>query len=307
MGPVGRMTESPSLRPLQGVFWMLASGLLFVGVTGIVRYLGTDLPAAQSAFIRFGWGVVFLLPTLIPMIRAGVPAGTGRLLMARGVVHTAAVVCWFYAMARIPVAEVTAIGYLNPICVTIGAALLFGEKLAARRIAAIVVAVLGALVVLRPGVREVLPGHWAQLAAAVCFAGSYLVAKRLSQLMQPGAVVAMMSLTVTLGLLPFAVLVWVPVTVEQVAWLALVAAFATSGHYCMTRAFMVAPISVTQPVTFLQLLWATLLGALVFNEGVDPYVLLGGAMIIAAVGYITWREAVIKRRSVTPVVNEVKS
>jgi drug/metabolite transporter (DMT)-like permease len=68
----------------------------------------------------------------------------------------------------------------------------------------------------------------------------------------------------------------------------------------MTRAFRAAPLSVTQPVTFLQLVWATLLGALVFGEAVDPFVVLGGAVIIGAISYITWREAVVQRRPVTP-------
>ncbi|WP_246020211.1 DMT family transporter [Aliigemmobacter aestuarii] len=297
--------SAPS-RPLVGVLWMLASGLSFVGVTGIVRYLGTDLPAAQSAFLRFAFGVVFLLPSLLPLIGRGFAPGAMRLFTLRGVVHTAAVVAWFYAMARIPVAEVTAIGYLNPVLVTLGAALFFGEKLALRRIMAVVVAILGALIVLRPGVREVTDGHMAQVAAAFFFAGSYLFAKRLSQMESAGTVVAMMSLFVTLGLLPFAIWVWVPVSPAQLGWLALVAAFATSGHYCMTRAFTAAPLTVTQPVTFLQLVWATLLGALAFGEAVDPFVLLGGAVIIAAVSYITWREASLKRRAITPAVGETK-
>jgi drug/metabolite transporter (DMT)-like permease len=238
-----------AVSPVIGIAWMLASGLFFVVVTGVVRYLGTDLPAAQSAFLRFGWGVVFLAPSLLTLWRVGVPQGLGRAIVLRGAVHTLAVVLWFYAMARIPVAEVTAIGYLNPVCVTLGAALLFGEKLAARRLIAIGVALLGALIVLRPGLREIEPGHWAQLGAAVNFAASYLFAKSLSGRMPAGAV---------------------------------------------------APISVTQPVTFLQLVWATALGALVFGEGVDPFVLLGGAVIIGAVSYITWREAQLKRRAVTP-------
>lgn len=287
-------------RPVEGVLWMLATGLCFVGVTGVVRYLGTELPAAQSAFLRFGWGVVFLLPTLAPMLRAGFPAGTLALCGWRGVFHTAAVVFWFYAMARIPVAEVTAIGYLNPVLVTVGAALFFGEKLALRRVLAVCVALLGALVVLRPGLREVTAGHLSQLAAATFFAGSYLIAKRLSQSLPASTIVALMSLSVTVALAPLAWWVWVPVSVAQLAWLALVAAFATGGHYCMTRAFRAAPLAVTQPVTFLQLVWATLLGALVFGEGVDPMVLLGGAIIIGAISYITWREAVLKRAPVTP-------
>lgn len=279
---------------------MLASGLAFVGVTGVVRYLGTDLPTAQSAFLRFLWGVVFLLPSLIALVRGGLAPGFLKLALGRGAVHTLAVLCWFYAMARIPVAEVTAIGFLNPVLVTVGAALLFGEALALRRLLAIAVALCGALVVLRPGLREVTDGHIAQIGAACCFAVSYLFAKRLTAVAGAGAVVAVLSLTVTLGLLPFAVMVWQPVSLAQLALLALVAGFATVGHYCMSRAFATAPMAVTQPVVFLQLIWATLLGALVFGEGVDPFVLLGGAIIISAVSYITWREHVMKRKTRTP-------
>ncbi len=303
------MTGTPVLtaneaRPLEGVLWMLATGLCFVGVTGIVRYLGTELPAAQAAFLRYSFGVVFLIPTLARVLRDGFAPGVWKLFGARGLLHAVAVALWFFAMARIPVAEVTAIGYLNPVLVTLGAALFFGERLAFRRIAAVAVAVVGALIVLRPGIREVTGGHIAQVAAAFLFAGSYLLAKRLGQVAGPGAVVAMLSLAVAIGLAPLAFLVWVPVSLTQAAWLALVAAIATVAHYCMMRAFSAAPLTVTQPVTFLQLVWATALGSLVFGEPVDPYVILGGAVIIAAISYITFREAQLKRRAVTPSPTE---
>lgn len=295
------MSEMRSeLRPVQGVLWMLASGASFVGVNGLVRWLGTDLPAPQAAFLRFGFGLLFLLPSVWQGVRRGFTPGTLPLYAGRGAVHTVAVVLWFYAMARLPVAEVTAIGYLNPVLVTLGAVVFFGERLALRRVLAVGVAICGALIVLRPGLRELGSGQLAQLGAAFCFAGSYLFAKRLSQTEGAAMVVAMMSLFVTLGLLPLALLVWVPVTPVQLAALALVAVFATSGHYCMSRAFAVAPLTVTQPVTFLQLVWATLLGALVFGEGVDGFVLLGGGVIIGAISYITWREARLKRGVVTP-------
>jgi drug/metabolite transporter (DMT)-like permease len=64
----------------------------------------------------------------------------------------------------------------------------------------------------------------------------------------------------------------------------------------MTLAFRAAPLTVTQPVTFLQLVWATTLGAVVFAEPVDMFVILGGGMIIASVSHIAWREAVLRRR-----------
>ncbi len=287
-------------RPLAGILWMLATGMAFVVVNGTVRALGTDLPAAQSAFIRFAYGLLFLLPTLVPALRRGLPGGAWRLVLGRGVLHVLAVILWFYAMARLPLAEVTAIGYLNPIVVTIGAALAFGERLAARRIAAIGVALVGALIVLRPGLREVTPGHLSQLGAAVCFGLSYLIAKRLAALVPPGALVGLLSLTVTAGLAPIALAVWVPPSPQHLAGLGVVAAFATVGHYTMARAFAAAPLTVTQPVTFLQLVWATLLGWLAFGEAVDPFVLLGGGLIIAAISYMTWREARARRREITP-------
>ena len=287
-------------RPVAGILWMLATGLSFVAVTGSVRYLGTGLPAAQAAFIRFLYGLIILLPTLVPVLRNGLPPGTLRFILGRGVLHVLAVTLWFFAMARLPVAEVTAIGYLNPIVVTVGAAVFFGESLALRRIIAIGVALVGALIILRPGLREVTAGHLSQLGAATCFGLSYLIAKRLAAVIPAGTLVALLSLTVTVGLAPFAFAVWVPPTTEQFAWLGVVAVFATLGHYTMARAFAAAPLTVTQPVTFLQLVWATLLGWAAFGEAVDPYVLLGGAMIIAAISYMTWREARARKREITP-------
>ena len=277
-------------RPLEGVLWMLASGLSFVGVNGIVRYLGTDLPAAQSAFLRFAFGVVLLLPVLPSVFKAGIPKGTLRLFGWRGLAHTAAVLFWFYAMARIPVAHATAIGYLNPVILLIAGAFLLGERMTRRKMVAVGVALAGTLIVLRPGIEAVNSGHLAQIGAAICFAASYLFAKQLSVKVAPTMVVAVMSICVMIGLAPIAAVVWVPVTYVQMGWLALVAALATMGHYLMTRAFQAAPFAVTQPVVFLQLIWATALGVLVFDEPVDGFVLLGGALIIGAICWVSWRD-----------------
>ncbi|TXH99334.1 MAG: DMT family transporter [Pseudorhodobacter sp.] len=275
---------------------MLASGLSFVGVNSIVRALGTEIPAAQSAFIRFAFGVIFLAPVLPGLWWAGLPKGALRLSLWRGAVRVAAVLFWFYAMARVPMAQVTAIGYLNPVILLIAGAFLLGEVLSLRRIIAVGLALCGTLIVLRPGVQEVTTGHLAQICAAICFAGSYLFAKRLSALVPASTVVALMSGMVTLGLLPLALWVWVPISALHLAGLALVALFATAGHYAMTRAFEVAPMTVTQPVTFLNLVWAALAGSLFFAEPVDLWVLVGGAVIVGAISWVTFAE----RRPASP-------
>ena len=293
------MSAAPS-RPLVAIFWMLVTGFCFVAVTALVKYMGDRIPPAEAAFLRYLLGLVFLLPMLPALRAAHLTPRQLRLFSMRGVFHTGGVILWFYAMTRIPIAEVTAMNYLAPVYVSIGAALFLGERLALRRIAAIVVALIGTAVILRPGFREVAPGHMAMLFCAVSFAGSYLIAKIMADEAKPAVVVAMLSIVVTLCLAPFALANWVWPTWGETGLLFLVACFATAGHYTMTMAFAAAPVTVTQPVTFLQLVWAVLLGALVFAEPVDIWVIIGGALILAAVSFITWREAVLKRRPITP-------
>ncbi len=284
---------------------MVVTGFNFVAVTAIVKHVGDDLPAAQAAFLRYILGLVFLIPMIRPILAARLTPRQLRLFGLRGLVHTVAVILWFFAMTRIPIAEVTAMNYLSPIYITLGAALFLGEKLPPRRLAAVIVALIGALIILRPGVKVIDPGHIAMLGTAVGFAAGYLIAKQLSGEVSAVVVVGMLSITVTIGLAPFALAVWVTPTLGQLGWMFLVACFATAGHYTMTLAFAAAPLTVTQPVTFLQLVWAVLLGYLAFNEAVDGWVILGGAIIMASVSFITWREA-LARRAITPVVNATK-
>lgn len=289
-------TTAPA-RPLLGIFWMVVTGFCFVAVTAMVKYLGDDMPAAQSAFLRYLLGLVFLLPMISSLRDVSFTRHNLQLFGVRGFLHALGVILWFYAMTQIPLAEVTAMNYLSPIYVTIGAALFLGERLATRRIVAVLIAFLGALIILRPGVREVSTGHLAMIGTAIFFAASYLMAKRMSGQLNAAVVVGMLSITVTICLAPFAWLVWVTPTATQLFWLFWVAAFATAGHYTMTLAFAAAPVTVTQPVTFLQLVWAVALGALVFNEGLDGFVILGGVVIMSSVIFITWREAVLRSRA----------
>jgi drug/metabolite transporter (DMT)-like permease len=282
-------------KPVAGVLWMIASGLCFVGLTAGVKHLGQEIPAAQSAFLRYFLGLIFLLPMVNTMRREPMTPSLWRAFGWRGAMHTIGVILWFYAMTRIPLAEVSAMGYLNPIWTSIGAVLFLGERIRLRRIVAIAIAILGALIILRPGLRELNTGHLAMLVTSLFFAASYLIAKRLSDQVSPTMIVGMLSITVTIGLAPFAIAVWEPITWTQAGWFLMLAGFATAGHYLMTFAFAAAPISVTQPVTALQLVWSVTLGALLFSEPVDMWVVGGGGMIVSAVIFIAFREHQLRR------------
>ena len=299
------MKSERASRPVAGIFWMLVTGLCFIAVTALVKFMGPRLPAAEAAFIRYALGLIFLLPAIGVLRQAHLTRRQWSLFGLRGFLHALGVILWFFAMTRIPIAEVTAMNYLAPVYVTVGAAIFLGETLALRRIVAVLLALVGAAIILRPGFREVSSGHLGMLAAAVVFAGSYLLAKVLADEIKPAVVVGLLSVCVTIGLAPFAIPVWITPTGQELAILFAVAFFATAGHYTMTLALAAAPVMVTQPVTFLQLVWATALGAVAFAEPVDIWVIIGGGLILASVSFITWREAMLNRQ-ITPNPNATK-
>ena len=299
------MTSAPN-RPVTGILWMITTGLCFVAVTALVKLLDGRVPAAESAFLRYVIGLVFLIPVWKELMAVRLTRRQKGLFAVRGFVHSLGVMLWFFAMARIPIAEVTAMNYLNPVYVTILAVFVLGEKLALRRALAVMAALIGALIILRPGFRELDLGHIAMLGTALFFAVSYLIAKIMSGEVSAAMVVALLSISVTIGLAPFAIAVWVWPSWWDLGIIALVACFATAGHYTMTLAFAAAPVTVTQPVTFLQLVWSVLLGVVFFAEPADPWVILGGLVIMSSVAFITWREAVLRKARITPTVNETK-
>ena len=126
---------------------MALAGLIFASFMAIVRHVGSTLDPIQVAFLRYGLGLVFMLPFFLRLNIADFQSARFGLHAIRGVLHAGGVMCWFYAMSRIPIAEVTAIGFTAPVFATIGAALFLGEKVRLRRILAVLIGLLGALII----------------------------------------------------------------------------------------------------------------------------------------------------------------
>lgn len=281
---------------VKGMAWMLVTTVFFVGVTGIVRHLGSDMSAPQAAFIRYAFGILLMIPFLLRIKARQLITPRMGYHALRGLVHGIGVMLWFFAMARIPIAEVTALSYTTPIFVTIGAAIFLGERFRIRRMIAVLIGLVGTLVIVRPGFATVELGTLAQLAAAPLFAVSMLVSKKLTETEESTTIVALMAVFVTLTLLPFAIASWRTPTLEELAWLFATASLATAGHYTLTRAYQAAEITMTQPISFLQLVWAALLGYYVFAETPDIWTTVGALIIIASATYIAHREAQLSRQ-----------
>ena len=215
----------------------------------------------------------------------------------RGVLHAIGVMAWFYAMSRIPIAEVTALGFSAPVFATVGAAMFLGEKVRARRIIAVVIGLVGAVVILRPGFVELDSGALAMLIAAPIFAIADLISKVLTRCETGPAVVAYLSVFVTLTIMGPALYVWRTPTTEEWVLMIATAGLATLGHLCMVQGVKVAEISALQPVKFLQLFWAALIGFFAFSEIPGVWTWTGSAIIVGSVSYIAHREALARKQA----------
>ena len=288
-----------------GILWMVLTTILFVGVTATVRYLEGEVPAPQAAFLRYAIGTLFLIPSLISLTKIKPDKPLLKKFILRGLVHSIGVTLWFYAMSVMPVAEVTAIGFLTYIFVSIGASIFLKEKLHKHRLAAILISFIGALIVLRPGFKIIESGQLGMLMATIVFTASYLIAKIVSKERSSSEIVAMLSIFTTIFLIPSAIYSWEPLSIKAFLILSFTALIATVGHITMTKAIKAAPMVVTQPILFLQLVWASMVGLFIFNEKFDPFVILGGTIIMLCVCYVSYREHILGKKITSDALQKV--
>lgn len=290
-------------RNLQGMFWIVLSGLIFSSFMALVRLVGTSMDPIQVSFLRYAFGLLFLLPFFLRVTAVDLRAMRWKLHLLRGLMHGTGVMLWFYAMSRIPLAEVTAIGFTAPVFATVGAALFLGERIRLPRITAVAIGLMGALIIVRPGFADVDPGAVAMLIAAPIFACSDLIAKALTRRESGPAVVAYLSIIVTLVTLVPALSVWQWPTPQEWAVVICIAGLATLGHLAMTQGFKVGEISAIAPARYIQLLWSALIGFALFSEVPEVWTWVGAAIIVSAAIYIARREALARergRQTVTP-------
>ena len=284
---------NPALR---GMLWSLAAGALFSVLNATMRMLTIELDPMVTQFLRYLFGLAVMLPLVL---RSGLAAyrtrGIGGQLW-RGVVHTVGLLMWFSALPHVPLADMTAIGFTGPIFIMLGAALVLGEKMYVSRWVAAGIGLAGVMIVVGPRLTGA-GGYYnlVMLASAPVFAASFLITKALTRHDSPEVIVVWQSLTVALFTLPFALLNWVWPTPVQWGLFVLCGVLGSAGHWCLTKSFAVADISATQSTKFVDLVWASLLGYLMFADVPSRSTLIGGGVILASTFWIAHREA--RRRS----------
>jgi drug/metabolite transporter (DMT)-like permease len=276
---------------------MVLGGILFSLLNTVARELTLHLDVYQSQFLRYVFGLLVILPWVFREgWRSYMPVNMAGQFW-RGGVHTLGLILWFTALPKIPLADMTAIGFTGPIFIMIGAAWFLGEPMRKDRWIAAMIGFAGVLVVVLPKMSG--DGGWynlVMLASSPVFAASFLITKALTRYEKPGVIVLWQALTVSVLSLPMALPNWQMPTVIQWIGFAATGVLGTLAHYCLTRAFAMADISATQSLRFLDLVWASLLGWLVFADVPSQSTWLGAFVILWATVWIARREG---RRKIT--------
>ena len=279
----------PTVRAL---LWSASAGLGFCLLNVVARALAQQLDPFQAQFLRYFFGVLLLLPLVF---RGGVAAWWPQQLagqFTRGALHALGLTLWFIALPRIPLADMTAIGFTTPIFIMLGAWLVFKEPMRWERWLAAGFGFAGVMIVVGPK----LAGsggfyNLVMLASAPLFAASFLFTKALTRYEKTGVILLWQAITVSLYSLPLALMNWRTPTLLQLLGFTLCGLLGNTAHYCLTRSYRIADISSTQSVKFLDLVWAALLGWLVFGDLPTRSTLIGGSVICAATLWIARRES----------------
>ena len=294
---MSRTLPAPASNVTRGVLLMILAILLFTAMDATAKGLIERYPAPQVIWARFAGQlliVLVLLNTSAPrLLRTRHP----RLHLARSACQLGATGLFFLSLPHVGLAEATALTDINPVLITLGAALFLGERLGPRRIAGVVVALIGALIILRPGLGVFSPWALLPLGAAVCYTGNALLTRHLgpkepvwTSLLQAsifGTVVSALAL-------PF---VWVPISGPDMWLFVLVGFLGTGAQLCIIRSFSTTEAAVVAPFAYLGIIFATFWGALLYDQWPDGWTLIGALVIVVAGLYVWHRETQAARNA----------
>lgn len=283
---------SPLLRA--ALFATLAT-LFFSLMAVLIRLVSAELHALQIVFFRNLLALAWMTPWLLKVGPSGLKTQRLGMFCVRSCIGVVGMSSGFWAVTLIPISDATALSFLSPIFATVGAALFLGEDVRMRRWAAVLVGFAGAMIVLRPGEAMIQFGAALALVNAVAMATNKLVLKSLARTERTETIITYMVLLLTpLTFIP-ALFVWQTPSWEAMGWMVLLAGCGTAGHYCMTRAFGLADLTVVLPFDFTRLPLSALLAFLLFAEVPTMWTWIGGAVIFASTFYIARREAQVAK------------
>jgi S-adenosylmethionine uptake transporter len=289
----------------RGALLMCLSMALFTFGDAAIKATGGAMPLSQLLVIRgvLASAALFAMAWYFRGLRFQLPGQDWALVLARGLAEAAAAYFFLTALLAMPLANVTALLQMLPLTVTLGGALVFREQVGWRRWTAIVIGFVGMLLIVRPGTE----GFTSASVYALCAVGAVtvrdLVTRRVSRAVPSLTVTLVSSITVTLFAGVWSLgQDWATLTPQLTLYVMLATMFIIGAYLCSVMVMRVGEVSFVAPFRYTGLVWALILGFLIFGEWPTPLTLIGAAIIVATGVFSLLREARLKRRVRKPVL-----
>lgn len=273
-----------------GILFCLAAVLTFTLMDALAKHLSASYAPLQVVWARYAGQALLVFLILLPKGTALLRTRFPLLQAARSVLQFGATACFFLSLPFIGLAEATAITDINPVLITLGAALFLGERIGPRRAFGVAAALIGALIVIRPGMGVFQHAALLPLATAFCYAGFALLTRVVGDresLWTSLFYTALFGTVIATALLPS---LWRPIAMGDLWGFVAVGLLGTLAQLCLIRAFSLAPASVIAPFGYVGLIFASLWGWLFFDQLPDRWTVLGATIIVAAGLYVWARE-----------------
>ena len=295
--PFRRMAALWSGLPgnVQGTLLLLASGALYSVMSGLIKHLGGHIPSFEIVFFRALVLVVILTPILARTGIACLKTRRPGLHVLRVLLSAVALNATYFALTRLPLADVTAITFTRALFTTVLAVIFLREAVGAHRWAATVAGFIGVVVILRPGPTGVDAAALLALLAACAVATIMIIVRKLASseaMLTMMAYPAFFVAALTAGPTAW---YWVAPDGRELVLLLAMSLISLAAQWCFIRAFRAGEASAVAPVDYVRLPFATLVGMAFFAEVPDAATIAGSAIIIASTLYTVRREAANSR------------
>lgn len=264
---------------LRGGALMLGATLLFSLSDTMAKYITQSVPTVQLAAIRYAVFVILAASPLLRSRRVSMRSRRPALQILRGLSVVASALCFILSLGHLPIAEATAINFVTPLLITALAVPVLGEVVRWQGWIAVLVGFGGMLVVVRPGAHGLQPAALLVLLSSLFWSVAMLATRKLAVIDRPGVTLLWSAATgfvLLLAILPFFL---TPMTWRLAGLSVALGVVASAGQWLAVLAYRHARATVLAPLGYAQLIWASVLGLLVFGNVPDRWVVVGAAII----------------------------
>jgi len=256
-----------------------------------IRKASENIHVLEVVFFRNLLAFIVMLPLLKSTGLAAIKMNNTSLFFMRGFVGAIGMIAGFTCLTLIPLAQATAISFSQPLFITIGATIFLGEIIKARRIAAIIVGIIGMLIIVQPGFISFSFGIMLAIISALALSVNALIVKKLTITDTPQTIIMwMVIMLIPITFIP-AISVWQWPSFETWLYLWGIAILGTLAHFSFTKSYTMAEITSLEPIGFIKLPIIALLGWMIFEEIPGTWTWVGGLIIFISTIYISQREA----------------